>query len=85
MPKISRPWRRASSLILNLVLVIVFTTVSAKRDPYEVLGLSRRASDSNIKSRWRDLARKLHPDKQGAHMADPEEKERIETRFNEVR
>ena len=32
------------------------------RDPYEVLGVSRDASDDEIKRVYRDLARKYHPD-----------------------
>ena len=33
-----------------------------KRDPYEVLGVSRQTSDQDIKKSFRKLARELHPD-----------------------
>ena len=43
------------------------------RDPYEVLGLARDASEQQIKKAFRALARELHPDV-NAHDPDAEEK-----------
>ena len=47
------------------------------RDPYQVLGVDRKASASEIKSAYRRLAKKLHPD---ANKNDP----KAATRFAEL-
>lgn len=47
------------------------------RDPYDVLGVAKTASDSDIKSAYRKLAKRLHPD------LNPGNK-KIEERFKEV-
>jgi molecular chaperone DnaJ len=44
-----------------------------KRDPYEVLGVSRDADETQIKKAFRKLARELHPDV-NRHDPDAEEK-----------
>jgi molecular chaperone DnaJ len=46
---------------------------SMPRDPYEVLGVERDASEQQIKKAFRQLARELHPDV-NAHDPDAEEK-----------
>lgn len=49
----------------------------AKRDYYEVLGVSRNATDSELKSAYRKLAKKYHPD---VNKGDPE----AEAKFKEI-
>ncbi|HIE13618.1 MAG TPA: molecular chaperone DnaJ [Desulfotomaculum sp.] len=50
----------------------------AKRDYYEVLGVSRDAPQEEIKKVYRRLARKYHPD------ANPENKEAAAEKFREI-
>ena len=50
------------------------------KDPYEVLGLKRGASNDEVKSAYRRLSRKYHPD---ANVNNPN-KEEAEEKFKEI-
>jgi len=49
-------------------------------DPYQVLGVTRGASDEEIKKAYRTLSRKYHPD---ANVNNPN-KDQAEERFKQV-
>ena len=50
------------------------------RDPYEVLGVSRNATEEEIKKSYKALSRKYHPD---ANINNPH-KEEAEEKFKEI-
>ena len=52
--------------------------MSDKRDYYEVLGVSKSATDDELKKAFRKLAKQYHPD------ANPDNKEEAEKKFKEI-
>ena len=52
--------------------------MSQKRDYYEVLGVSKSATDDELKKAYRKLAKQYHPD------ANPNNKEEAEKKFKEI-
>src|SRR5438034_34702 len=59
---------------------------NGKRDYYEVLGVSRQASDQEIKSAYRKLALQYHPDRNpGNHHAEESFKEAAEAARKKAR
>ena len=54
----------------------------SKRDYYEVLGITKGASEAEIKKAYRKMAMKFHPDK--FSNATDKEKEEAESKFKEI-
>ena len=52
--------------------------MATKRDYYDILGVTKSATDKELKSAYRKQALKWHPDK------NPKKKEEAETKFKEI-
>ena len=53
----------------------------SKRDYYEVLGVSRNATDAEIKKAYRTLAKKYHPD---MNPGDKEAEKKVQRGFRSI-
>lgn len=56
-----RAWQRAAAVAA--LLVVCWAVGACGADPYRALGVSKGASDAEIKTAFRRLALKYHPDK----------------------
>lgn len=54
------------------------------KDPYKILGISSTATDSDIKKAYRQLALKLHPDKQSGTLTDTQ-RDALDKQFHDVK
>src|ERR1044071_5233067 len=54
------------------------------RDPYEVLGVSKSASEADIKKAFRTLAKKHHPDTKGGDKASQKKFQEISAAYEIV-
>lgn len=55
------------------------------KDPYEILGVSRNASDEEIKKAYRDLAKKYHPDRNPGNEAAAKKMNEINAAYDAIK
>lgn len=59
----------------QLSYALCLQAAAASRDFYKILGVSRNVDDGALKSAYRKLARKFHPDR----YTDPDEKKKVDS------
>ena len=55
------------------------------RDPYEVLGVDRNASDDEVKNAYRKLAKKYHPDLNPGDESAAEKMNEVNAAYDAIR
>ena len=54
------------------------------KDPYQILGIPSTATESDVKKAYRQLALKLHPDKQSGALTD-KQRDELDKQFHDVK
>ena len=54
------------------------------KDPYQILGIPSTSTETDIKKAYRQLALKLHPDKQSGTLSDSQRDE-LDKQFHDVK